>query len=149
MTPQHPRRENRKTIYLIVFVVYILVVLKLTIFRSNHYRERQLNLTLFVDLFNVYRHVGFVPFLRLFLGNIGWFVPFGFLLPLLSKKSNLIKTMAAGFIFSFFIETMQFIFHKGVAELDDLILNTLGAAIGYLLCRSFIKKMALADMQDT
>lgn len=128
--------KNRRAICLAVFIIYILVVLKLTIFRAGHYRERQLNLALFVDLFDVYRHVGLVPFLRLFLGNIGWFVPFGFLLPLLSKKNNLVRTVAAGFVFSLFIETAQFIFYKGVAELDDLILNTLGAAIGYWLCKT-------------
>lgn len=142
----------KRALCLTVFIVYILVVLKLTLFRANiHYAERQLNLTLFADLLNVYRNVGVVPFLRLFLGNIGWFVPFGFLLPLLQKKSGLVKTMAAGFTFSLFIEIMQFIFHKGVAELDDLILNTLGAAIGYLLCRLFIKnkKAAPTDSQNT
>jgi glycopeptide antibiotics resistance protein len=108
--------------------------LKLTIFRSDLlYSERQLNLTLFIDLINVCRTVGTGEFLRLFLGNIGWFVPFGFLMPILLKRKNLLITMAIGLSFSFFIETMQFAFYKGVAELDDLILNTLGVAIGYSL----------------
>jgi glycopeptide antibiotics resistance protein len=88
---------------------------------------------LFIDLINIYRNIGTGAFFRLFLGNIGWFIPFGFLLPMLLKRKSLFITMALGLTFSFFIEITQFTFYKGVAELDDLILNTLGTAIGYLL----------------
>ena len=126
--------KKQKVVCSIVFLIYIFIVLYLTIFRfSFYYHERQLNLSLFTDLINVFRNVGVGEFLRLFLGNIGWFVPFGFLLPMLLKRKNLLITMAIGMVFSLFIETMQFILHNGVAELDDLILNTVGTAFGYLL----------------
>ena len=126
--------NKQRVIYLIVFAFYILIVLYLTIIRFNfYYDERQLNLTLFTDLINIFRNIGIGEFLRLFLGNIGWFIPFGFLLPLLSKKNSLIFTVATGLLFSFFIEAVQFVFYKGVAELDDLILNVFGTVIGCLL----------------
>ena len=125
--------KNQRTICLMLFVIYVLFVLRLTVFRFGVYSERQLNLTLFTDLINVYRYSGIARFMWLFLGNIGWFIPFGFLLPMLLKKSSLLKIVACGFMFSFAIETTQFFTYKGVAELDDLILNTLGVAIGYLL----------------
>jgi len=126
--------KKQRVICLRVFSFYILIVLYVTIFRFNfYYDERQLNLTLFIDLIRIFKNAGVGEFLRLFLGNIGWFIPFGFLLPMLSKKKSLIFTMATGFTFSLFIETTQFIFYKGVAELDDLILNVLGTAIGYAL----------------
>ena len=124
--------KNQKAICLILFIIYILIVLNLTVFRFGvTLDERQLNLILFADLLHVYQNVGLVPFLRLFLGNIGWFIPFGFLLPMLLRKNSFFKIVGIGFMFSFFIETSQFVFYKGVAELDDLILNTFGAAIGY------------------
>ena len=126
--------KKHKVICLFVLLLYILTVLYLTIFRLNfHYDERQLNLTLFTDLINVFRNVRGGEFLRLFFGNIGWFVPFGFLLPMLLKRKSLFFTMALGLMLSFIIESTQFISFKGVAELDDLILNTCGVAIGYLL----------------
>ena len=129
-----------KTISFIVFSVYILLVLKLTIFRSGVlYEERQLNLTLFSDLFLVYKNEGLRRFLWLFLGNIGWFVPFGFLLPTLLKKESFLRILVIGFMFSFAIESLQFIFRIGVAELDDLILNTLGIAIGYLIYKLWLR----------
>jgi glycopeptide antibiotics resistance protein len=78
-------------------------------------------------------------FLWLFLGNILWFVPFGFLLPLLIERHRFVKTMLAGLMFSLAIETLQFVFYKGVAEIDDLILNSLGVLIGFCLCKLFNK----------
>ena len=123
-----------KAICITLFCLYVSVVLYLTILRFNfRYSDRQLNLTLFAGLISVFRNAGIGEFLRLFFGNIGWFVPFGFLLPILLKRKSFLLTTATGLLFSFFIELMQFIFYKGVAEIDDLILNTLGTAIGYLL----------------
>ena len=126
--------EKCKLICILVFSMYILIVLKLTIFRADVlYEERQINLTLFITLINIYRNSGIVEFIRLFFGNIIWFIPFGIILPILIKRKNLFLTVAIGFMFSFTIETMQYVFYKGVAEPDDLILNTLGVAIGYYI----------------
>jgi len=112
--------------------VYIIILLRLTVFRFTTIDERSINLSLFSDLIQVYQNHGFWRFFWLFGGNIGWFVPFGFLLPQL-KKLSFAKTLLCGFLFSLSIETIQFIFRIGFAELDDLILNTTGVAIGYAL----------------
>ncbi|MCL2672309.1 MAG: VanZ family protein [Clostridiales bacterium] len=117
----------------VLFILYIGIVLRLTVFRfQTYYETRQLNLTLGVALITVYNDEGFWPFMRLFAGNIGWFVPFGFLLPLLWKRGKFWMIVLSGFLFSLAIETAQYIFRKGWAELDDLILNTLGVVVGYL-----------------
>jgi len=133
-----------KIVFLIAFLVYILIVLRLTIFRGGTFDERQLNLAIFADLIDVYRNVGVGRFLWLFFGNIGWFVPFGFLLPVLLKRESFLKVIVMGFMFSLTIESLQFIFRVGVAELDDLILNTLGTAIGYLAFK-FANKLFLLE----
>ena len=128
--------KKQKAIFFTVVSLYILILLYLTIFRFNfYYDERRINLTLFIGLIKVFRNFGIGEFLKQFLGNIGWFVPLGFFLPVLIKRKSLLITTAVGLLFSLFIEVMQFVFYKGVAELDDLILNTLGTAIGYLLYR--------------
>ena len=125
--------SRRKFVCLIFFLAYIAVVLRLTVFRFNFiFDERMLNLMIFSDLIDVYRSVGINRFLWLFLGNIGWFIPFGFLLPMLLKNERFLKIVILGFLFSLTIESLQFIFRVGVAELDDLILNTIGATIGYM-----------------
>jgi len=135
--------SKERKIALILFLIYMAVVLRLTVFRSGFLNERLFNLTLFIDLIDVYRNAGVRLFLWLFIGNIIWFVPFGFLMPILLKKESFLKIAGLGFMFSFAIESVQFIFRLGVAELDDLILNTFGAVIGYLIYRLIAKKYFL------
>ena len=128
------RAVAKKIALLALFALYIGVVLCLTVFRfQTHYATRQLNLRLGIALIEAYKNEGFWPFMRLFAGNIGWFVPFGFLLPMIWKRGCFWAVALSGFAFSLAIETAQYLFRKGWAELDDLILNTLGVVIGYLL----------------
>lgn len=66
------------------------------------------------------------------IGNIIIFVPFGFLIPLLFKQVNNVKLACKIFIkFIFLIELLQLFTFTGVFDIDDIILNTLGALIGY------------------
>ncbi|MCR5629438.1 VanZ family protein [Eubacterium sp.] len=68
-------------------------------------------------------------------GNIGMFVPTGIILPILYKGVNrLWKAVAIGFGMSFIIEVSQLLFYERTSDVDDLILNTIGVAIGYLAC---------------
>ncbi len=113
------------------FTVYILILLKLTLFRQNTLENHEINFTLFVDLINVYKRSGLWQFIRLFIGNIAWFVPFGFMLPMMLKKCNIITVTLSGCLFSLLIEILQLVFKKGICEIDDLILNIAGAMIGY------------------
>lgn len=129
--------NGTERIWLAIFILYIAVILKLTIFRDISYDVSQLNLMLFIDLIRIYKNEGIWEFLRLFLGNIGWFVPLGFLLPMFLNKKSIARIAMCGLGFSFVIEVLQFIFRKGVTEIDDLILNTLGATIGYLIYKIF------------
>ena len=64
--------------------------------------------------------------------NIAAFFPFGIFLPVLIRKmQKLWRSAAAAAVLSAFIELTQLIFKCGLCELDDVINNTLGAAIGY------------------
>ena len=76
-------------------------------------------------------------------GNILLFIPLGILLPLLSKRMSLRRLLITAFLFSLMIETTQFISsYFGVyryADIDDIILNTSGACIGFVMIRK-VKK---------
>lgn len=66
-------------------------------------------------------------------GNMIWFVPLGILLPLANpcwKKA--LPLCLTGGILSFAIEVCQWIFGSGISDIDDILLNTLGALAGYL-----------------
>lgn len=66
------------------------------------------------------------------LGNVIIFIPFGFLLPLLLKQINNVKMTSKIFIkFILLIESLQLLTFTGVFDIDDIILNMLGALIGY------------------
>ena len=63
--------------------------------------------------------------------NIVLFLPFGFLLPLLWKETDsLCKTAAGGAMLSLLIEMSQLLNNRST-DVDDLILNTAGAVLGY------------------
>ncbi|OFI06697.1 VanZ like family protein [Clostridium acetireducens DSM 10703] len=66
--------------------------------------------------------------------NIIFFIPFGFLLPTLWEKyRNLWTTLFHGLFFSIIIETGQLFVKYRATDIDDLILNTLGAICGWLI----------------
>lgn len=68
------------------------------------------------------------------LENILLFIPFGILVPL---KSNFFKKwwnlILSAFISSLSIELMQFFTGRGYFETDDILLNTAGAVLGYMV----------------
>ncbi|MGL5756117.1 MAG: VanZ family protein [Paraclostridium sp.] len=67
------------------------------------------------------------------IGNIVMFIPIGFLIPLLYDKLNsCIKVVLFGFVTSLIIELTQLFLIRGT-DIDDLILNTTGALLGYLV----------------
>lgn len=63
--------------------------------------------------------------------NLVMLMPIGLILPVLFRRVQLLKTLLAGFLFSFLIEGLQLITRRGFFEIDDLIHNTLGVLLGY------------------
>ncbi len=71
--------------------------------------------------------------------NVLMFLPMGFIFPVVFKKmSGFWKTTACMMLFSFSIEFIQYFIGRS-ADIDDLILNTLGGALGYLVFYIFSK----------
>lgn len=69
--------------------------------------------------------------IRTYILNILLFLPLGFLLPLLSQVYHrLFPTLAAGFLCSLGIECCQLL-NLRCSDVDDLLMNTLGALLGY------------------
>ena len=97
--------------------------------------------------------VNLVPFRHLFdydnirdlvwnvVGNTAMFIPSGIILPLVYPKLNSFgKVLAAGAFLSLCTELLQLPFASRATDLDDLILNTLGVAIGYGIYRAFARR---------
>lgn len=80
--------------------------------------------------------------LRQYFQNIIFFIPFGFILgKILEGKRK--KIVLIGFLSSAIIELSQYLSARGLAEIDDVISNTIGTVIGCFLwlgVHKFLKK---------
>lgn len=61
------------------------------------------------------------------------FVPFGVLFCYVFRRQNVIKNVAIGLGISIFIEMLQFVTMFGNPATEDLITNTFGCLVGYVL----------------
>ena len=128
-------KRRWKGILWVIFLLYIGVLLRITVFRSSFgsyplCSHGQIELVPFVGLIQIF-HNSVGMFLYLFVGNLVCFVPLGVLLPVLTKARQ--ATILWGLGLSLYIEVSQYVFGTGVSEVEDLILNTAGTGIGYLI----------------
>ncbi|MDO4788940.1 MAG: VanZ family protein [Johnsonella sp.] len=140
---RNPIQPKKKIVGWIFFIAYLFVLVYFLFFaeafgRSAHIScERGYNLIPFLEIRRFWKYrkmLGFWSFLINITGNIIAFMPFGFFYPIIGKyKRRFLKTVAAGMIFSFSVEAIQFIINVGSFDIDDIMLNTAGCMIGYLL----------------
>lgn len=131
----------------ILLSVYLSVVFYFTVVSREPSGDCKLELLPFntiVEFFNVPYHSHGRYILREVLVNIGLLMPFAFLLGhpsfLPGTGVRFRKVVFLGFLTSLTIETLQLITKTGTFEVDDLIYNTLGCAIGYRICTSSLLK---------
>lgn len=126
----------------VLFTMYIITLFYFMFFserygRNTGYEGYNYNLTVFHEIhrFWKYRNVlGMENVVVNLLGNVAGFIPFGVALPFLSKKKkNIVFITLLTFEFSLLIEVIQLISKAGCFDVDDLILNTTGGMLGYLL----------------
>ena len=68
------------------------------------------------------------------LGNILLFIPLGFCIPLFFyKKNKLTKVILYGFTTSLTIELLQLFTPYNFTDIDDIIFNTFGAVLGFII----------------
>lgn len=133
------KKETLRIVAILTFFAYLLLLSYLLFFSSTYGRTAEMgyryNLKPFLEirrgLENIDR-VGYYYVLVNIAGNIAAFMPFGFLLPLISeRRQNTGKVLVLGFLLSLSAETIQLITRTGAFDVDDLILNTAGSVLGY------------------
>lgn len=126
------------------FVMYIICVVIITIFpipvdkstiyfaKESSYLQNNFLPMQFINNFSIYQS----------LGNFLLFVPLSFYLVLISKKFNSYKKVfGIAVVFSLSIELTQFLISSlagytyRVTDIDDVILNTLGALFGFVISK--------------
>ena len=135
------RTTPRQKVGWVLFILYLCLLAYFMFFsesfgRTEADREYAYNLVLFKEISRYFRHydvLGFSLFMINIVGNIAAFIPFGFI-PIISRRSRLwYNTVMFGFIWSLTLETLQLIFKVGSFDVDDMFLNTLGAAAGFYI----------------
>ncbi len=123
-----------------VFAAYMIALIYFLFFSEQMGRvpsdEYKYSLEPFREIrrYIVYRkEIGcFNVMLNLF-GNVICFVPFGFVLPIMSNKQRgLLKITILTFLTSLLVELIQLMSKVGSCDVDDIILNTLGGFLGYV-----------------
>ena len=142
--------KDRVWLLRLLFAIYILVVIRLLIFKYPYSELKVimdtwekgvilegLNSANFTPFKTIKMYIRYAYMLNSFenlAGNVVVFLPFGYLLPCISRsaKNGLMLTGYA-FFFSLSIELFQLFSAFGAFDVDDLMLNTLGAVIGFLV----------------
>ncbi|MGO4886502.1 VanZ family protein [Anaerobacillus sp. MEB173] len=135
------KKKPMNTIFFLLFLFYVLALIYVTLLAWNYGASlgpagpggRNYNITPFRSIYRiaVYSPTIIDP-IKILLGNVVLFIPFGFLLPLVVRKLkfSIIKVTFAGMCVSILIESAQFLFTYRVSNIDDVILNTVGTFIG-------------------
>ena len=144
MAANKKKSEWHRILAFIAFLAYFVVLFYFLFFseelgRTYSERTYHYNLVPFHEIrrFIVYRHtLGWKAVVLNLFGNVLAFVPFGFFLPVHSVRCRKFWcTVLYSFELSLSVEVLQLICKVGSFDVDDLILNTLGAALGYLAYR--------------
>jgi glycopeptide antibiotics resistance protein len=137
------KKKARSVLFFrILFFVYLLLLFYFLFFSEKMGRlatgaEYRYNLTLFLEIRRFYKYrklVGYQAFFLNIFGNIIAFMPFGMLMPRLSERANnwfFVTVLAFGL--SLVVEVIQLIGRFGCFDVDDLLLNTIGGLLGYLI----------------
>lgn len=146
-----------KEVQIALFTLYILILLFFTLFKFPYLE--------FINPFDTYMYkieglrglINIIPFketietlsdntisimnpIRNIVGNILIFIPLGFLIPIINPNlKKIAKVTLIGFFASLSIEILQIFTMGNVCDIDDVIFNTIGALIGIVIYKLFIK----------
>lgn len=136
-----------------MFFFYILVLLKVIVFKYPLARLEAIaaswtkevvweglgtaNFTLFKTIRMYIRYWGKLNSFENLFGNVLAFVPLGFLLPFLQKESRRFWILFLdAFVLVCCIELFQLFTAFGAFDVDDILLNCVGALLGYAVFRA-------------
>ena len=119
----------------VVFLIYFLFLAE-WYGRTGISEEYRYNLELFREIkrFIIYREQlgAFAVFANL-AGNILIFVPYGFFISVASRERGFFKTLFFSMGLSLCVEIIQLFTRVGSFDVDDILLNTIGGVLGYII----------------
>lgn len=159
------KKETIKKTISVLFILYLVVLFfilflygarngnqfRLEVFSKEHFERVNYipfaTLASFIQRVNE-QSINFDIVVRNMAANLLMFVPMGMALPVMFEKrfDRLWKVTLFVAVLVLVVEIIQFITFSGSADIDDLILNTVGAAAGYGIIRlSFVRRWFKLD----
>jgi len=148
--------SNKTKLLVASLVLYIGVIFAFTIVpthlsgfrnpRSYHINVIPLGYSFTCFLQDLSQHPHITTFcLRNTLGNLALFVPLGILLPLVGNRFlSLKRVLLSALMLSVGVEAIQFLLrffgNPRAVDIDDVILNALGACVGFAFYKSFLPR---------
>jgi hypothetical protein len=128
------RKSEKSGISLFLWVSYLVVLARTVYFCRPSLSRNKVNMAVMGTWGTSLRSHVYV------IENLMLFIPFGILLPLCFPKARKSPIcILSGFILSVLIETVQYMTQRGNCELDDVIMNTLGTLVGWVIYTGFKK----------
>lgn len=146
-----------------LFILYLIILLKVIVFKYPVYQLKEIasswsrdviweglnkaNFEFFrtIKLYTRYWDYKEINSFANLIGNVLAFIPLCYMLPRVCRPAkNFFLCMFFSFLFILGIELFQLLSAFGIFDVDDILLNMLGAFIGYLLylvARAFHKKI--------
>ena len=135
------KRRKYRILGKILFVLYSIFVFYFLIIseaygRAGEMKDYHYNLVLFQEIkrfWNYRGQLGMFATLTNLAGNVLIFLPFGFFLPMASQYRSFMSTIFYSFGLSLIVEISQLFMKVGCFDVDDLLLNTIGGMLGYIV----------------
>ncbi len=131
--------KHKKVYAFLLFSFYLLVLFTLMFYERDQQNYYDYNIVpfkvinLWIDLIKNNRYYLFYAIENL-IGNIVIFIPLGMFIPyLFPKHENFLLFIFTVIISISLVELIQFVTRYGTGDIDDVILNTTGAIIGYII----------------
>lgn len=131
-----------KKFYKIIIVPYVLFLLYLMFFGMGR-TQMEDNLLTIEPIFSTINFIkgciSWKDIIIIVVGNVVMFIPFGFLgwiFPKLKELKSLLFTFVSAITI---VEAIQYFTRMGIFEVDDIILNTFGVFLGFLI-RNLVEK---------
>jgi len=127
--------DRRGELVRLLCVGYLAALAEIIALRGGMGNTRELRLVPLETTLGTLK-AGAWPFIYNFVGNIVWFVPLGWML----RRRGPARAMFAGAAVSLLLEALQWLLMTGVTDVDDVIVNALGALLGALAGRYIFGK---------
>ncbi len=129
--------NKEQSIGIALISIYSILILISTVLSRTVTTEKSINLDI-VNTF-AYRATFNIDTKLELVFNFFMLLPCGFFLPLCSKKMMAWKALVFGICFSLIIEISQYLSRRGTFELIDLIENSCGVVMGYIIMVCIVK----------